>query len=152
MAYSYIKKIYQLVKTLFGNMKNYNCNNYTYYKYYETPKISSLISFIEKNKNLNLDNDLENENVTSDNYLNSINHHIIITPYIKLMLWKITVPDIVNMINNINIENLWYNHEDNFEFKNFNINTFLKLWDFNTKNVKKYNLLNNEIYLIEYEN
>ena len=68
------------------------------------------------------------------------------------MLWKITIPDIVNMINNINMENLWYNYEDNFEFKNFNINTFLKLWEFNTKNVKKYNLLNNEIYLIEYEN
>jgi len=152
MSYSYLKKIYQLVKTLFGNMKNYNCNNYTYYKYYETPKLSSLINFIEKNKNLNLDIDLQNENVTSEKYLNSINHHIIITPYIKLMLWKITIPDIVNMINNINMENLWYNYEDNFEFKNFNINTFLKLWEFNTKNVKKYNLLNNEIYLIEYEN
>ena len=152
MSYSYLKKIYQLVKTLFGNMKNYNCNNYTYYKYYETPKLSSLINFIEKNKNLNLDIDLQNENVTSEKYLNSINHHIIITPYIKLMLWKITIPDIVNMINNINIENLWYNYEDNFEFKNFNINTFLKLWEFNTKNLKKYNLLNNEIYLIEYEN
>jgi hypothetical protein len=152
MSYSYLKKIYQLVKTLFGNMKNYNCNNYTYYKYYETPKLSSLINFIEKNKNLNLDIDLQNENVTSEKYLNSINHHIIITPYIKLMLWKITIPDIVNMINNINIENLWYNYEDNFVFKNFNINTFLKLWEFNTKNLKKYNLLNNEIYLIEYEN
>ena len=133
-------------------MKNYNCNNFTYYKYYETPKLSSLINYIENNKNISFDKELENESVTTENYLNSINHHILITPYIKLILWKVTSNDILNIINNININNLWYTGEENFEFKNFEIELFVKIWEHNSKNTKKYNLFNNEIYLLEYEN
>ncbi len=152
MCHSYLKKIYHLVKTLFGNMKNYNCNNFTYYEYYEIPKISSLINFLENNKNINFEKDIENESVTYENYLNSINHHLLITPYIKSILWKVQPYDILNIINNINIENLWYNNEKNFEFKNIDIKSFIKIWNYNSKNLKKYNLLNNEIYLLEYDN
>lgn len=151
MCHSYLKKIYHLVVTLFGNMKNYNCNNFTYYEYYETPDITSLIDYLDNNK-LSFDDEIEQETVTSDNYLNSINHHIIITPYIKFMLWKVSSLDLLNLINSINLDYLWYNNEENYEFKKLDINKFIKLWNFNSRNNKKYNLINNEIYLLEYEN
>ena len=54
-------------------MKNYNCNNFTYYKYYETPTLSSLINYIDNNI-IDFDEELETENMTNETYLNSINH------------------------------------------------------------------------------
>ena len=147
MCHSYLKKIYHLVKTLFGNMKNYNCNNFTYYKYYKTPKIISIINYLDDNKNINFYKELEDE--TTNNYFNTINHHLIITPYIKHIMWKVTSYEIINIINNLNINYLWYNNEENFEFKNVDITSFIKACGYN---IKKYNLLNNEIYLLEYDN
>jgi hypothetical protein len=145
LCYFYLKKIYSLIKTLFGNMKNYNCNNYTFYKYYKTPKISSLINYINT-QSINFDKELIIESVSSDKYLNSIIHHILITPFIKHIYWKINIFEITDFVNNLDIDNLWYNNQNNFDFKNFDINLFLKLCDFN----KKYTLLNNDVYLIEY--
>ena len=149
MCHSYLKKIYHLVKTLFGNMINYNCNNFTYYKFYETPKLISIINYLENNKKINFNNEIENENATIYNYFNTINHHLIITPYIKQIMWKVTSYDIINIINNLNINHLWYNNEENFEFKQIDIESFFKAWKYN---IKKYNSTNNEIYLLEYNN
>jgi hypothetical protein len=149
ICHSYLKKIYHLVKTLFGNMINYNCNNFTYYKFYETPKLISIINYLENNKKINFDNEIENENATIYNYFNTINHHLIITPYIKQIMWKVTSYDIINIINNLNINHLWYNNEENFEFKQIDIESFFKAWKYN---IKKYNSTNNEIYLLEYNN
>ena len=145
---SYLKKIYHLVQTLFGNMSNYNCNNFTYYKYYNTPTLFSLINFLENNKNISYEKEIINENVTSANYFNPINHYIIITPNLKSILWKFNSNDFINVVNSINIDNLWFNNDENFKFKDINIQEFFKIWEQNK--FKKYELLNNKIYLIGY--
>jgi hypothetical protein len=131
----YLKKIYHLVITLFGNMTDYNCNNFTYYKYYDTPSLESICYYLHNNfdneiKN-NFDTEIKDETVLAENYFNSINHHIIITPYIKDIIWKFNSPDLIFIINNLNIDNLWFNHTENFDYKNFNINIFFTQW-FNT--------------------
>ena len=147
---AYLKKIYHLVKTLFGNMKNYNCNNFTYYKYYDTPNIFSLINFLNNNNNLSFDKEINNENVSSDNYFNSINHYIIITPNLKSILWKFNSNDFINIVNSINIDNLWFDNNENFKFKDIDIQEFFKVWNLNK--FKKYEILYNKIYLIGYHN
>lgn len=128
----YIKKIYHLVTTLFGNMLEYNSNNYTYYKYYEIPTINLILLFLNNNLNNNLieefDNEINNETVTVDKYLNSINHHIIITPNIKEIIWKFKSNDLEFIINYININNFWLDNNENFKYKDFDIDEFLKQW------------------------
>lgn len=155
-CYAYLKKIFQIVKSLFGNMKYYNCNNFTYYKYYETPTLFSLINFLEKNNNLSFEKDILNENVDSGNYFNSLNHYIIITPNLKSILWKFDSIDFSNLVNSIIIDNLWFDNDENFKFKDIDIKEFLKIWNLtvfnnNIKQYKKYELLNNKIYLIGYD-
>jgi hypothetical protein len=140
IEYLYLKKIYHLVTTLFGNMKNYNCNNFTYYKYYDTPSVNSLIIFLENNK-FNFDKEISNETVDETLYFNSINHHIIITPYLKDIVWKFKSDDLNFLIKNLNIKNFWFENNENFRYKDFDIDEFLNQW-FNSiikLNISQYN-------------
>jgi hypothetical protein len=108
------------------------------------------------NENLSFEKDISDENVHSDNYFNSINHYLIITPNLKSILWKFDSIDFSNLVNSINVDNLWFDNDENFKFKDIDISEFFKTWSLsvfnnNIKQHKKYELLNNEIYLIGYE-
>jgi hypothetical protein len=110
-THDYLKKLYHLTITQFGNMKNYHYNNLTYYKYYDIPSINNIILYILKT----IDNDqtqkwlqeINNENI-DNNYLNSISHHLLISPFITLLTDEKT-------------DNLF-----NFKYKNIDINDFIK--------------------------
>lgn len=147
MIKNYIKKIYHLVTTLFGDMSDYNSNNFTYYKYYQTPSLYEIINYIdnEHNNTNNLveifNKEIENETKTSDTYLNSINHHIIITPYIKSIIKKIDSDDIEFLIKSIDLDNLWFNNDENFRYKDFDINLFLIKWFNSIIKLKSENLI-----------
>jgi hypothetical protein len=144
MTKSYIKKIYHLVTTLFGDMSNYNSNNFTYYKYYQTPSLYEIINYIELEHNNLTDifnKEIDDETKTSDTYLNSINHHIIITPYIKSIIKKINSDDIEFLIQSIDLDNLWFNNEENFKYKDFDINLFLIKWFNSIIKLKSENLI-----------
>jgi hypothetical protein len=153
---SYLKKIYHLVITLFGNMINYNSNNFTYYKNYDTPPIGLIIKFLEDNQNIKeiWENEIKNETTTQNNYLNSINHHLIITPYINEILYKFNKDDLTYFIKNINLENFWFDNNNNFLYKNFNIKEFLNIWDKILLNlsvsINPEILLESEKYLIDF--
>ena len=81
----YLKKIYHLIFTQFGNMKDFHTDNLIYYQDYSTPLLSSIIEFIDQIKpEINQTKlwltDIKNNNVT--NYLNSISHYLIISPFL----------------------------------------------------------------------
>ena len=132
IADSYLKKIYHLVITLFGNMSNYISNNITFYQYYKVPSLFMIITYLNNNNLQYLLNNwydqINNDNV-NDNYFNSINHHLIITPFYKESIWKSNTYDHIKLIihNFASLENFWYNNED-FMYKDFNIYEFNKIW------------------------
>lgn len=145
---NYIKKIYHLVMTLFGDMSDYNSNNFTYYKYYQTPSLYQIINYLDLDTNNTCDNltelfdkEINEETKTTDTYLNSINHHIIITPYIKSIIKKMNSEDIEFLIKSIDLGNLWFNNDENFRYKDFDINLFLIKWFNSIIKLKSENLI-----------
>ena len=130
MCYDYIKKIYHLVTSFFGNLSNYYSNNITAYIYNVIPKFEYLIRYLKENNDLDkLCKDIEEENINDNNYFNSVNHHIFITPYLALEnIQNETVKQTTKLLN---IENLWVNDKDIYEFEHNKVNAkeFLTEWD-----------------------
>lgn len=128
----YLKKIYHLVSTQFGNMSQYHSNNLTFYKYLNMPSINNLINYIEEqsqeiNKSKNWSSEIQNENVSLANYFNSTNHHLIITPFISFYSIPIEIKKIINQMDCI--DNLWIEDIDNFNYRSIDIIKFFKSWN-----------------------
>ena len=65
----------------------------------------------------------------NNNYFNSVNHHIFITPYLALEnIQNETVKQTTKLLN---IENLWVNDKDIYELEHNKVNAkvFLTEWD-----------------------
>ena len=139
---SYLKKIYHLVTTQFGSMSDYYTNNLTFYKYYTIPSINELINFllmINHDEQITIwKNYINEENVTD--YFNSINHHIIISPFLSLNkdsdLYLYNLSDfikniITNSTNTKQINNLWLQSDDLnlFDYRDIDIKDFLLNWN-----------------------
>ena len=135
----YLKKIFHLIFSQFGNMKDFHTDNLTYYQFYNTPPLSSIIDFINQIKpELNQTriwlNDIKNDNTSL--YLNSTSHYLIISPFLfsynfSNELYKKIEP----------IENLWVDDINNFDYKKINIKHFLQVYS-DALNNKKNNLAN----------
>lgn len=151
----YLKKIFHLTFTQFGCMKDYHTNNLTFYKYNNVPFIDELISYIKNINNHQTSiwfKEIKDENVLPDNYLNSINHHLLITPFIL----SYSIPtEIKNIISEMqHIPNLWLENIKEFKYRNIDINLFFKIWtetiiriNLNNKN----NKINNELVNINFD-
>lgn len=128
--YMFFKKIYHLVTTLFADMTFYNSNNFTYFSGYNVPSLYLILNFLEINTNLNnkYNDEILIETTNIDNYFNSINHYLIISPYIKDVLHKFENKEIEYFIKNINLDGLWINFDVNYKYKELNINEFMILW------------------------
>jgi hypothetical protein len=151
----YLKNMYYLAQTQFGNMKDYHCNNLTWYKYYNIPSISNLINFIsDVSPNYNLLNqwlrEIQEDNVDNDKYLNSINHYLIITPFIPPNSIPIDIQIIIKELGQIS--NLWMDSED-FNYRSIDIKQFIQAWNESLVKINldiKNNKLTNEIINLEY--
>jgi hypothetical protein len=126
----YLKNIYHLVTSQFGNMKDYHSNNLTWYKYHNIPSINNLIDFISNIPiNYNQTNqwlkEIKEDNVDNDKYLNSNNHYLIITPFLSFYNIPANIKQIVAEIGDI--DNLWIN--DNFNYRCLDIKKFFELWN-----------------------
>jgi hypothetical protein len=150
----YLKKIYHLVLTQFGNMENYHSDNITYYSDIYVPNLKNLINYIDNilnNNNNYMENilkEIKNENI-NNNYFNSINHYLIITPFIL----NYNLPqDILKIIKEIKeIDNLWFNNNNlqKFKYKKINIKNFFINWNnVLINNYQKSNKINNLEYII----
>ena len=127
----FLKKIYHLTISHFGNMKEFHTDNITFYKYYNVPSLSTMIDFIKLNKDNNLTKkwfrEIKEENLEPDKYLNSINHHLLITPFIFAYNLPHEMALIIKEIKPI--DNLWIESVSNFNYRNINIYEFLKEWN-----------------------
>jgi hypothetical protein len=137
----YLKKIYHLIITQFGSMKEFHTDNITFYKYNTCPSLNNIIEFLKINLNENLTKkwlkEIKEENIKPDKYLNSISHHILITPF----LFDYGIPNEISiLINAIGpIDNLWINNIYTFNYRDIDINYFFKKWN---EAIIKVNLIN----------
>jgi hypothetical protein len=94
------------------------------------PTLNIIINYLNNNKKLNLkwEKEINSETVSINNYLNSINHHLLITPFIKEILHKFKTKDIKFFIDNLNVKDLWYELKEDVRFKDINIYKFLDAW------------------------
>lgn len=131
----YLKKMFHLAFTQFGNMENYHNDNITYYEYNDTPSIIDIINFINQ-KNINPTKiwlqEINNENLNK--YLDTTSHYIIISPFLlnnnlSDKIYKEIKP----------IDNLWITDLNYFNYKKINIKEYLKNWYdlLNNKNIKE---------------
>jgi len=130
MCYDYIKKIYHLVTSFFGNLTNYHSNNITAYTYNLIPKFEYLIKYLKENNDLDKwIKDINEENIKDNDYFNSINHHIFITPY--LTLENIKDDAIKQTTKLLKIKDLWLKDKEISEFEHNKINAkeFLEEWE-----------------------
>ena len=128
---NFLKKIYHLCITQFGDMSDYHSDNITFYKYFEIPSIENIIKYISPNpQDINQTKiwltEIKNENMISSNYLNSTNHHLLITPFISFYKMPLEIKTIISELENI--ENLWF-ETDGFNYRNINIIKFFKNWN-----------------------
>lgn len=129
MCYEYIKKIYHLSTSFFGNLKSYHTNNITNYSYDRVPKIEHILKYLTENEDENKwKKQIEEENIINDDYFNSINHHVFITPYLSLD--NIKEDTIKHTIKSLEVKNLWLdNNENEFKYNDVNVKEFLTEWN-----------------------
>ena len=134
---SYLLKIFHLVTTQFGDMKDYHTDNITFYKYYYAPSIQNMINFLTSSDHNNIIKSwittINNDNINY-NYFDYYNHHILISPFI--INYKIPL-HIKTFINNLNINNLWMYDINNFNYRDIDINKYLNKYH---ELIKSYNI------------
>ena len=140
----YLRKIFHLVFSQFGNMKNFHNDNLTCYQYYNFPSFSLIIDFInqikpEINQTKIWLKEIKNDNVNT--YLDSSSHYLLISPFI---LYYNVSNEIYKNIEPI--ENLFVHDITNFDYRNINIKDYLRVWSNALNNkVPKDNLSNEKI-------
>ena len=114
---NFLKKLYHLILTQFGNMNNYHSDNLTFYKYHTQPDINDIISFILQNNSNNINNkwlnEIKEENIDNNKYFNNDIHHLIISPF-------------SNEKKDININNLYIQDLNTFDYRDINPYDFIK--------------------------
>jgi hypothetical protein len=138
----YIKKLYHLIITQFGDMKEYYSDNITYYDCNNAPTIKDIINNISSLSNKLLLKEIKNNNISNHLYINNINHHLLISPFIFNYNLSKELLFIINELKCIN--NLWIinNNIKDFKFKKINIGHFLKKWEDIIKIIHKIELTN----------
>ena len=142
MSYAYIKKIFHLATSCFGNLINYHTNNITAYSYDSLPKVEFLIKYLNENNDIDkIKKEILEENLNEGDYFNSINHHIFITAYLSLN--DIKDPNIKQTAQLLNVDNLWIGNKDvnNFYHNKVTALNFLNSWDTATKESEIPNIL-----------
>ena len=148
MCYNYMKKIYHLTTSFFGNIETYHTNNITSYQYDQTPKIEHIIKYLNENDDMKKwIKDIEDDNLKDNDYFNSVNHHIFITPY--LALDNIKDSTIKTTVKSLDVNNLWIDNKtiDNFKHNQVDVKEFLSEWDniSSSKDSEIPNIINTDI-------
>jgi hypothetical protein len=158
----YLKKLFHNIITQFGNMKDYHTDNLTFYKYINIPPINELINYLElvskdNNQTIIWEKEIKEDNISQHDYLNNINHHLLITPHILSYNSSEYIKNIIKEIGYI--PNLWNDNNDglshhdytrDFDYRNIDIKLFLKKYADALIKIKINT--NDELILFEYNN
>ena len=132
----YLLMLHFIVKNFFNDMEFYKSTNLTRYSYDKTPSIDKILKFLEETNIDNLEEDfniiIESNILDKDKYIDSILHHLIITPYlldsnyIDLLDNKELLKKIISNFNE-KLNSIWTSKEiDNFN--KIDPKTLLKEW------------------------
>jgi hypothetical protein len=144
----YIKKLIHLITTQFGSMKNFHTDNITFYRYNCIPPIEEIILYLKTipDNMITIWNEMIcADNIIATNYLNPINHHLLISPFVLHTSLPENIRQIVTKLEEYKIDNLWFNNENtynNFNYRNLDIKKFIESWKIVTENIM---LLENKI-------
>lgn len=149
----YLLMLHFIVKNFFNDMEFYKSTNLTRYSYDTTPSIENILKFLEETNIENLENNfniiIDSNILDKEKYIDSILHHLIITPYlldsnyIDLLDNKELLKKIISNFNE-KLNSIWTTKEiDNFN--KIDPKTLLKEW---------YEILYkiNEINKLDYKN
>ena len=118
-------------------MIDYNPTNLINYSYFTVPSLDSLINYMNKNNLEDMSDKfnkiIKNNYVKSNNYFNTLSHHLFITPYLLNSNYKEKIDSIKNInviLDELNkIENLCIKEENyNYNFKLIDPNVYLNKW------------------------
>jgi len=143
ICYTYMKKIYHLTTSFFGNLETYHTNNITSYQYDQTPKIEDIIKYLNENDDVKKwIKDIEEDNLKDNDYFNSVNHHVFITPY--LALDNIKDNTIKTTVKALDVNNLWIDKKsiDEFKHNQVDVKEFLTEWDSASRDSEIPNIIN----------
>ncbi len=143
MCYNYMKKIYHLTTSFFGNLETYHTNNITSYQYDQTPKIEDIIKYLNENDDVKKwIKDIDEDNLKDNDYFNSVNHHVFITPY--LALDNIKDNTIKTTVKALDVNNLWIDKKsiDEFKHNDVDVKEFLTEWDSASRDSEIPNIIN----------
>lgn len=154
----YLLMLYFIVNNFFNDMENYKSTNLTRYTYNDIPSLDNIINFIEKNNSDSLLEKFNNkiiENILpKDQYIDSILHHLIITPYLldsnylELLDNKDYLKKIILNFNDY-LNSIWNKGEEDL-FNKINPKILLKEWNDTLHKLNQLSKLNiNENLLIE---
>ena len=143
ISYNYIKKIFHLTTSFFGNISKYHTNNITSYNFDYVPKIDFLIRYLNENNDLDkMKKEIESENLNEKDYFNSVNHHIFITAYLQLEELKDDTTK--SKAKALNINDLWIGNNtiENFKHNNVKALNFLNEWESSVKEIEVPSIIN----------
>lgn len=154
----YLLMLYFIVNNFFNDMENYKSTNLTRYTYSEIPSILTIINYIEKNDCdlliKKFDDRISKNILPKDQYIDSILHHLIITPYLldsnylELLNNKDLLKKIIFNFNDY--LNLIWSNGDEDSFNKVNPKILLKEWNDMLCKVNELNKLSvNDKLLIE---
>ena len=132
----YLLMLHFIVKNFFNDMEFYKSTNLTRYSYNTVPSLESIINFLDVTDMSVVENDfnkiIESNILEKEKYIDSILHHLIITPYlldsnyIDLLDNKDLLKKIISNFNN-KLNDIWTSKEIDY-FNKIDPKVLLKEW------------------------
>jgi hypothetical protein len=135
----YLRFLYYYVDIYMNDMSDFNPFNFIYYSGFTTPSLESLVIFVQKNNIETLykkwNNHIKENQVTVNEYFDSLSHHLFITQYLKSSEYidKIkNIPKLSMILEKLEDKEgcLWFldDIDKDLNYRNINPKLFLKNW------------------------
>ena len=117
-------------EAFFGNLTKYHTNNITSYQNNFVPSIRHIIKYLSENNDIEKwKKEIKEENLSENEYFNSTNHYIYISPFLNLE--EIKDNNVKKISKSLNVDELWIGTRqiEKFQHNKVSALTFLNEWD-----------------------